>query len=106
MVIALLLCVAAPSVPGWWPYGDSGKGPSANSSGAVSAVLNNGQDEGSAAAERARREARKSIFGELHGALANFTLFLVALHVLGVGLASVVHRENLVLSMRNERSEE
>ena len=86
--------------------GDIGKGPLAT--GSVSAVLSNEQNEGSAAGEQTRRESRKSVFGELHGALANFTLFLVVLHVLGVGLASVVHRENLVLSMFNgeKRSKE
>ena len=108
MVVALLLCLAGTVGTGLVAYGDIGKGPLANSTGTVSAVLSNEQNEGSAAGEQARREARKSVFGELHGALANFTLFLVVLHVLGVGLASVVHRENLVLSMFNgeKRSEE
>ncbi len=36
---------------------------------------------------------------ELHGALVNFLLLLVALHVGGVILASRRHRENLVLAM-------
>ena len=41
----------------------------------------------------------KSIVGEVHGALANITLALVVLHVLGVGPASYTHRENLVAAM-------
>ncbi|MEQ1576032.1 MAG: cytochrome b/b6 domain-containing protein [Hyphomicrobium sp.] len=36
---------------------------------------------------------------EVHEALANFTLVLIALHVLGVILASFEHGENLVKSM-------
>jgi cytochrome b len=43
------------------------------------------------------------MLGELHGALANIKFALVILHVLGVGLASVMHRENLVLAMIDGR---
>ncbi len=109
MVIALLLCLAGAVGTGLVAYGEGGKGPLSNSSGTVSAALDDKKDNRSAGSQQARLgEERESVIGELHGALANLTLFLVVLHVVGVGLASVVHRENLVLSMftGEKRSEE
>jgi len=41
----------------------------------------------------------ENAFEEVHETLANVTLALVIFHVLGVVLASFVHRENLVASM-------
>lgn len=40
-------------------------------------------------------------FEEVHEFLANFTLFLVVIHVVGVIFESLLHRENLVSSMIN-----
>jgi cytochrome b len=36
---------------------------------------------------------------EIHEAIANATLVLIALHILGVIVASLEHGENLVMSM-------
>ena len=50
-----------------------------------------------------RGDRAESAMGDIHAALANITLGLVVLHILGVGLASVVHHENLVASMFSGR---
>jgi cytochrome b len=44
-------------------------------------------------------EAREDFWEETHEILVNVTLVLVILHVAGVVLASVVHKENLVSAM-------
>ncbi len=93
MVIVLLVSLAATVVTGLAAYGDRGKGPLAEVQ--VPAVARAYADQG----ERERRNGDESILGELHGTLANITLALIIVHILGVGLASVVHRENLVAAM-------
>jgi cytochrome b len=41
----------------------------------------------------------EEVFEEVHEFLANFTLLLVVIHVIGVVVESVIHKENLVRAM-------
>jgi cytochrome b len=104
MVVLLLLSLAGTVLTGLIAYGEQGKGPLAGGGAAVvtAAYADEDQVSGRCALEN-RRNGGEGALGELHGTLANITLALVILHVLGVGLASVVHRENLMLAMINGR---
>ncbi len=81
MAIALLICLAGTVTTGLATVGD------------LTNVALAGDHE----------QTEESVVRELHGALANLTLILVLLHVVGVGVACVVHRENLVRAMIDGR---
>jgi cytochrome b len=95
MVVALLVCLAGTVTTGVVAYGERGKGPLVADGAVTTAVAHAEENEG----REGEAEGGKSIVSEVHGALANITLALVILHVLGVGLASYTHRENLVTAM-------
>ncbi len=106
MVLLLLLSLAATVTTGLMAYGERGKGPLADGGTPVVAVAYADEDDvGGRLGTESRRKGSEgeNMLGELHATLANVTLALVILHVLGVGLASVVHRENLTLAMINGR---
>ena len=97
MVIALLLSLLAASVTGLAVQGaEEGTGPfaalTASTSVTLPAVISRSvaddDDEGA-------NEAWK----ELHEFFANLSLLLVVLHITGVIVGSLVHRENLVRAM-------
>ena len=69
MIAALLLALAASVVTGIAAYGEFGRG-----------VL-----------------AR--VLGDLHGAITTIALILAILHIVGIVIASITHRENLVAAM-------
>jgi cytochrome b len=99
MVIVLLIFLAATVGTGLIAYGERGKGPLADA-GRVTIAVAGAEDENTQQRHsEARGNGTESVIGELHGTLANVTLALVILHIIGVGLASVVHRENLLASM-------
>jgi cytochrome b len=96
MVIALLVCLAATVTTGLMAYAEQGKGP-------LAVVMTNANANSNEAEHRALAktggEQSESTIGELHGLLANITVALVVAHIFGVAVASVVHKENLVLAM-------
>ena len=97
MVIALLVCLAATVATGLIAYGEEGKGPLAVVM--VTDANANGNEAEHRALAKTGGEQSESAIGELHGLMANITVALVAAHIFGVAVASVVHNENLVLAM-------
>ena len=104
MVIALLIFLAATVATGLIAYGERGKGPLAGA-GPTEAVVafSDAKAAESEANSEESTESEGSAIGGLHAVFANITLALVVLHILGVGWASAVHRENLVAAMINGR---
>ena len=104
MVIALLVCLAATVVTGLVAYGEQGKGPLAgNWARLVSVEHSEGNEAEHRRSPEGGRQRTESDIAELHDLLANITIALVVLHILGVALASFVHRENLVTAMISGR---
>lgn len=111
MVVALILSLAATVGTGLALYAiRENKGPLAGYLGTASAPLVATTTEradavpqiGAKTEDReARRERRKKgkIWKEFHEFFANLTLALVVIHIAGVLLASLVHRENLTRAM-------
>lgn len=102
MVVALLLATGATVYSGLVLYAiEDNAGPlagivAANDSDSnyptlISSAQADEDDEGD--------EAREEYWEELHELFANLTLVLIALHILGVLLASYLHKENLVKAM-------
>jgi cytochrome b len=102
MVVALLLFLAGTVVTGLVAYGEKGKGPLGAASPSFVAAAYADDESHKSAGER-EKNGEESAVAELHDLLANITLGLIVLHILGVGLASVVHRENLVAAMIHGR---
>jgi cytochrome b len=93
MIVALLLSLSGTAVTGWLIAGPERIGLLPDLPGIVTPALaddDDGEDGG---------EGRGDALEEVHEVLANLTLLLIALHVGGVALASVRHRENLVRAM-------
>lgn len=97
MVIALLAMLAGTVITGLMTYAADKK------AGPLAPLYAAGEPPGPQDRVRSdqgeTRDGEESAIGELHDLFANLTLILIVLHVLGVALASIVHRENLVVAM-------
>lgn len=88
VIVLLLLLILLTCWTGLEAYGDEGHGPFAD----------NISDAPGAGESRDDHDANE-FWSESHEALAELTLFLVFVHIIGVIVSSLLHRENLVRAM-------
>lgn len=94
MAVALLVTLLLVSWSGLELYATEGKGPLAgNTTALVGPAQANGKKD------REHEDEDESLWEELHEMVANFCLLLVVLHIGGVLVSSLLHRENLVRAM-------
>jgi cytochrome b len=98
MIFALLICLTMTTVSGLKVYGLEGYGPLAMSSSSwfiseANASSPYGDDD------YGDKEHEEDFWEEIHDFFANFTVFLIVLHVGGVVVSSHLEKQNLVKAM-------
>ncbi|MDE3114651.1 MAG: cytochrome b/b6 domain-containing protein [Pseudomonadota bacterium] len=100
MVFLLLISLAGTVGTGVLAYGQQGHGPLASLVTTTTLQPRQGADDDADEAQAGQPgEREEGAVAEVHAALANITLGLIVLHILGVLLASARHRENLIAAM-------
>jgi len=111
MIVILLLCLLSLTLTGLKTYGVKGHGPFADKeiSFMSKALADRGEidehDEdkrlssGSRHFKKTENGEKDEFWEEIHETIAYFTLFLVLIHITGVLISSLIHRENLIKAM-------
>ena len=99
MVVLLMIFLFGASWSGLELYGTDGYGPLATKRSFIVETVTADDDEREHNHENESEDEREEYWEEIHEALANTTLLLVFIHIVGVLIASLIHRENLVKSM-------
>lgn len=104
MVVALLLCLLVVTVSGLKVYAiEEGRGPLAQSNSEFSLVSNAyaSKPHGDRHEKDEKHEANgaEEFWEEIHEVSTYVMLFLIGLHITGVIISSLLHRENLVKAM-------
>jgi len=97
MVIALLVFLAATVATGLVRYAEDGAGPLAPFYAQTSPIT--GTQTFEEGEKQGQEHRSRSALGGAHEVIADITLGLIVFHILGVLLASFVHRENLTRAM-------
>ena len=111
MILIMLLSLLSLTLTGLKAYVVKGHGPLANHeiSFMTNAFADSDDKENHNEHDIRKRSSQKNnrsekiekdeFWEEVHETIAHFTLFLISIHVLGVLVSSLVHRENLIKAM-------
>ncbi|HEY3325549.1 MAG TPA: cytochrome b/b6 domain-containing protein [Novimethylophilus sp.] len=98
MVVLMLTTLLVVTVTGLEVYAQEGHGPLASNDG-VSIIAVASADGDSAESRPAGEGDAEEYWKEVHEAAAYFMLALIAIHLMGVAVSSLLHKENLVKAM-------
>jgi len=101
MVIMLLASLTLTTLSGLQMYALEGKGPLADTAGYDFSLIQSAQasDDDEHDENKGAEEQAEDWWEDVHEFLANFTVFLIFLHLLGVFVSSYRHRQNLPRAM-------